>query len=61
MMLCTPRFGFSGHIVAAGGQVGRWAGGQVGRWAGGQVGRWVARKLNTKDFYTEIGAGEVFK
>jgi hypothetical protein len=23
------------------------------------MGRWVARKLNIKDFYTEIGAGEV--
>jgi hypothetical protein len=26
-----------------------------------QVGRWVAIKLNTKAFYTEIGAGEVFE
>jgi hypothetical protein len=43
MMRWAPRFGLPGHIVAA----------------GGQVGRWVARKLNTKEFYTETGAGEV--
>jgi hypothetical protein len=45
MMRWAPRFSLSGHIVA------------VDR----QVGRWIARKLNTKEFYIEIGAGKVIE
>lgn len=43
MMLYAPRFGLPGHIMAAGGAMGK-----------------IVR-LNTTRFYTEIGAGEVFR
>jgi hypothetical protein len=43
MMRWVSRFSLSRHIIAV----------------DGHVGRWVERKLNTKDFYIEIGAGEV--
>ena len=44
VMLCARRFGFLGHIMAAGGAIGKIS---------------KRKKLNTTRFYTEIGGGEV--